>query len=43
VPYSSIPRDTGGEAEVIIYWWHLVPTDGSAFQPDSLRSVVAGL
>ncbi len=36
---ASFPMPAGDAARVILYWWHLVPTD-DGFEADRVRAMV---
>jgi hypothetical protein len=38
VPYGQIMGYEPGDAEAILYWWHLEPAPADRFQPDSIRA-----
>ena len=40
IPLENIAFWETASTEALFYWWHLVPTHGGAFQPDSIRSIV---
>ena len=43
VPYTEIKSYSTAAREAIVYWWHLVPTSGGFFQPDSIQAQVVAL
>ena len=43
LPYTDIAGYTPGARQAIVYWWHLVPSDGPGFRTDSIRAVMIGL
>jgi hypothetical protein len=36
----SLPMPEGEAANVVLYWWHLLPQPGGGFAYDSIRSLV---
>ena len=38
IPYAQIMGYEPGDAEVILYWWHLEPAPAGGFQVDSIRA-----
>jgi hypothetical protein len=39
IPYSAIAGYEPDAEEAVLYWWHLIPGEGSGFKPDSIRFV----
>ena len=38
IPYEQIMGYEPGDAEVILYWWHLEPAPAGGFQVDSMQA-----
>jgi hypothetical protein len=38
IPYAQIMGYEPGDAEAILYWWHLQPAASGGFQVDSIRA-----
>ena len=43
IPFSEIGLYTPAAEAALVYWWHLVPSGGGTFAPDSIRAVRVAL